>query len=57
MVVRDLVETPESKHVVPLKHYRSVDQIRNIRRLDKLDKLNIPDGFNKTKYKMENTGY
>lgn len=50
MVVRDLVKTPGSKHVVPLKHYRSVDQIKDIRWLDELDKLNITDGFNKAKY-------
>lgn len=43
MVVRDLLETPGSKHVVPMKHDRSVDQIRDIRRV----KLDITDGFKK----------
>lgn len=46
MVVRDLLETPGSKHVVPMKHDRSVDQIRDIRRV----KLDITDGFKQTKY-------
>ncbi len=46
MAVRDLLETPGSKRVVLMKHYRSVDQIRDIRRL----KLDFPDGSNWTKY-------